>query len=152
MVNRKIKVIASLEKDARNYFFVRMLYSYIDSEEQPKSVFEIEDEELKDILVKISDEALQFHDRFKPNSIIIYYPSKNKIEYGENANYTEKNKIIAGTIPKNHFEGVDYMLSVLTVVNLRSSNFKDFGEILVQYEGKTMIVEDFNKLEYSLIT
>ena len=55
MSNQKIVAIAKLERDARNFFFVKMLYGYdISMIDNLKSVFEIDDTHLLMDLIDIS--------------------------------------------------------------------------------------------------
>lgn len=75
MESKKIKVIAKIERDARNYFFVKMLYGIVGSDRALETVYEIEDSRLFDTLIGISNEALKFLgiNNEVGNAIVIYY-------------------------------------------------------------------------------
>ena len=82
MIHKKIKVIAKIENNTQNLFFINMLYSLIDSRYGPETVENIEDNRLLDNIIDLSYMTIK---RF-PNHIcyrnsIIMYDSQNENYY-----------------------------------------------------------------------
>ena len=74
MIHKKIKVIAKIENNTQNLFFINMLYSLIDSRYGPETVENIEDNRLLDNIIDLSYMTIKRfpnHICFR-NSIIMY--------------------------------------------------------------------------------
>ena len=115
MTNKKIKAIAKVERDAQNFFFVKMLYGF-ENEGEPKTIYEIHDSDLKDDLISLSYMALEFFP-VRQNfgySIIIYDPETQYCYYDYWTDYTRPTKILVGTTPKNYFEEINYLIQMIS--------------------------------------
>lgn len=156
MANKKIKAVAKIKRDARNYFFVKMLYGIADSNESLETVYEIEDSRLFDTLIEISNEALKFLGKRNEigDAIIIYYTnhdSKYDRRYwwsgnGSDVNYKNPIKVVAGTIGTNDLKEINYLISRFS----KTISQNNMGEFWVQYEDKLMTAEEFYEFQKEL--
>lgn len=152
MANKRIKAVAKIERDARNYLFVKMLYGILGSNIE-ETVYQIEDSRLLDTLIGISNEALKFLGTRNEvgNAIVIYYTKKGwKSWYsnsGPDTDYTNPTKVIAGTVGTNELKEINYLIHRLSKTISRD----DIGEFWVQYEDKLMTEEEFYELQKKLL-
>lgn len=151
MENKKIKVVAKIERDARNYFFVKMLYGIVGSNRELETVYEIEDSRLFDTLIEMSNNALKFLGRNEVgNVIVIYYTRPGwKSWYSENgldADYTNPTKVIAGTLGTNDLNEINYLIGRISKV----ISVDDMGEFWIQYGEKLMTKEGFYDFQKEL--
>lgn len=147
MVNKKMKVIAKIERDAQNFFFVKMLYGY-ENEGEPKTIYEIEDSSLKDNAVVLSYRAL---DAFPVqndlgHSIIIYDPATKYCYHDYRTDYKMSIKILVGTIPRNNFDEINYLIHMLSKT-IEGNNLREF---CVQYKDKIMTEKEFYEFQKEL--
>lgn len=153
MANKKIKAVAKIERDARNYFFVKMLYGIVGSNRGLETVYEIEDSRLFDTLIGISNEALKFLGIRNEvgNAIVIYYTnhdSKSDRRYwwsgnGPDVDYTNPTKVIAGTVGTNDLTEINYLISKLS----KTISQNNIGEFWVQYGQKLMTKDEFYEFQ-----
>lgn len=147
MKSKKIKAIAKIERDAQNFFFVKMLYGYA-NEGETQTVYEIEDNILKDNLIALSYMAI---DSFPIRSdfgysIIIYNPETKYCHHGRLTNYKIANKIIVGTVPENYFDEINYLIQMISKIIERNN----LGEFYVQYKNKMMTAKEFYEFQKEL--
>lgn len=148
MINKKIKVIARIEKNAQNLFWVKMLYGFTDSKYEPDTVYNIEDNRLLDNLIGLSYMTLECFPNSKRigYSIIIYDPETTYYwHYNYRINYN--NKIIIGTIPKDRFKEINYIIQMIS----KTIEENNMGEFWVQYEDKMMTAEEFYEFQKELL-
>lgn len=149
MANKKIKAVAKIERDARNYFFVKMLYGIVGSNRGLETVYEIEDSRLFDTLIGMSNEALKFLGIRNEvgNTIVIYYTKYGwKSWYsnrGPDVDYTNPMKVIAGTAETNDLKEINYLISRLSKTIYQNN----MGEFWVQYGDKLMTEEEFYEFQ-----
>lgn len=153
MANKKIKAVAKIERDARNYFFVKMLYGIVGSNRELETVYEIEDTRLFDTLIGISNQALKFLGIRNEvgNAIVIYYTnhdSKTDRRYwysnsGPDVDYTNPTKVVAGTVGTNDSKVINYLIDRISKVISQD----DMGEFWVQYGEKLMTKEEFYEFQ-----
>ena len=147
MVNKKIKAIAKIERDAQNYFFVKMLYGYSDSQNELQTAYEIEDEGLKDNLVALSYTALNAFEYGKTidgDKTIVICDSKTKYPYhGYGTDYTAPDRIITGNIPLSQFKEINFLIRMISYIMKKEK----LGEFWVQYEDKTMTSKEFMEFQ-----
>lgn len=153
MANKKIKAVAKIERDARNYFFVKMLYGIVGSNRELETVYEIEDTRLFDTLIEISNEALKLLGIRNEvgNAIVIYYTnhdSKYDRRYwysnsGYNTDYTNPTKVIAGTVGTNELIEINYLIHRLS----KTISQNNMGEFWIQYGDKLMTEEEFYEFQ-----
>ncbi len=150
MVNKKIKAIAKVERDAKNYFFVKMLYGFSDSSNEPLMVYGIEDEGLIDNLVALSYIALNMFPcggRRECGNTIIIYDIITKYRYdGYYTDYTRPNNIIVGTTSMNNFEDINYLIRMIS----HTIEKEKMGEFFVQYKDKVMTEKEFYEFQDEL--
>lgn len=156
MESKKIRVVAKIETDARNYFFVKMLYGIADSARVLETVYQIEDTRLFDTLIGISNEALKFLGiRNKVgNAIVIYYTKdalkSNRMYWysnsGPDVDYTNPMKVIAGTVATNDWKEINYLISRIS----KTMEENNMGEFYVQYGNKLMSEEEFYEFQRKL--
>lgn len=147
MVNKKIKAIARIERDAQNFFFVKMLYAF-KNEGEPQTVYGIDDSDLKDNLIAMSCMALetfQVHNNIG-YSVIIYNPKTQYCYHDYRADYKMSNKILVGTIPMNNFDEINYLIHMIS----ETIEKNDMGEFYVQYKDKIMTEIEFYQFQKSL--
>lgn len=149
MANKKIKAIAKIERDAQNYFFVKMLYGY-ENEAEPQTIYSIEDRELKENLIALSCMALKtFKIEYRREigyTIIIYDPETKYCYHGYNTDYQMSAKIIVGTIPNNHFEDINYLIRMISY----TIDKYNMGEFWIQYNDRIMNKEEFYEFQKEL--
>lgn len=152
MANKKIKAVAKIERDARNYLFMKMLYGIVGSDTALETVYEIEDSRLFDTLIDMSNEALKFL-RIRnevENAIVIYYTKHGwKSWYansGPDVDYTNPMKVIAGTVGTNDTKEIKYLIHRISKVISQD----DMGEFWVQYGDKLMTKEEFYEFQKGL--
>lgn len=147
MENRKLKAIAKIERDAQNFFFVKMLYGY-ENEGEPQTIYGIEDSSLKEDLISLSYMALKEFPicRDFGYSIIIYNPENGYCYYDNWANYEMSSKIIVGTVPKNYFDEINYLIRMISKTMERNN----IGECWIQYKDKMMKEEEFYEFQNEL--
>ena len=143
MVNKSIKAIAKIERDARNYFFVKMLYGFSDTKNELKTIYEINDEGLMDNLVALSYTALNTFTcggRSDYGSEIVIYDviSKNRY-YGYHIDYREPNHIIVGTMAMPNFSHINYLIRMISFTMEK----ENIGEFFIQYKEEVMNCEEF---------
>jgi len=151
MVNKKIKVIAKIERDAQNFFFVKMYYGFMDSEiihYKERTVYEIEDKEFIDNLIALSYAALsRFRCGRNIGSTIVVYNTKTRVRSnGPYANYTDPDQIIVGTVPMINFEEINYLVHMMSFVMEKEK----LGEFFVQYKDKVMREDEFYEFQNKL--
>lgn len=155
MDSKKIKVVAKIERDARNYFFVKMLYGIKDSKCDPDTVYIIEDSRLLDNLVELSHEIFKNYEKFDiPKDFgfsknfemfVILYDINDKCCYTA-AWLGRPSKIIVGTTSTNNFMEINYLIKMISEVIKE----KDMGEFWVQYGDKLMTIEEFYEFQKKL--
>jgi len=145
---KRIEAIAKVERDAQNCFFVKMLYGYNISQEEPSTVYGIKDQKLLDDLANLSHTVLtrDVFDIERQKEIIMYDLKREQCYYGSQANYERKNRIIVGTTSRACFIEINYMLDRISQT-LKENNG---GEILVQYKDEVMTVEEFYQFQENL--
>lgn len=147
MVNKKIKAIAKIERDAQNNFFVKMLYGLTNSKYEPETVFQIEDIRLIDTLITLSNKAIEIFQINNVGTKIVIYEPKTKHTYsGYNTDYTIPSKIIVGTVSSNEFEDINYLVHMMSYTMKKH----DMGELWIQYENKLMSEEEFYEFQKEL--
>ncbi len=152
MESKKIKAIAKIERDARNYFFVKMLYGIVDSNRELETVYQIEDTRLFDTLIGISNEALKFLGKRNEvgNAIVIYYTKHGwKSWYsdsGPDVDYTNPMKVITGTVGTNELKEINYLINMLS----KTIKEDNMGEFWIQYGNKLMTKEEFYEFQKEL--
>lgn len=152
MESKKIKAIAKIKKDARNYFFVKMLYGIVGSDRVLETVYQIEDTRLFDTLIEMSNKALKYLGKRNEvgNAIVIYY-TKHGWKYwysnsGPDADYTNPTKVIAGTVETNDLKEINYLIGRISKI-IEEDNM---GEFWVQYGDKLMSKEEFYEFQKEL--
>lgn len=152
MDSKKIKVVAKIERDARNYFFVKMLYGITDSNSHLETVYQIEDTRLFDTLIGMSNEALKFLGTRNEvgNAIVIYYTKHGwKSWYansGPDVDYENPMKVIAGTVGTNDLKEINYLINMIS----KTIKENNIGEFWVQYGDKLMTKEEFYEFQKEL--
>lgn len=156
MENKRIKAVAKIERDARNYFFVKMLYGIVGSNIKVQTVYQIEDSRLFNTLIEMSNEALKFLGIRNEvgNTIVIYYTkhgSRSDRRYwysnsGLDADYTNPTKVIAGTVGTNDLKEINYLISRLS----KTISQNNMGEFWVQYGEELMSEEEFYEFQKEL--
>lgn len=152
MENKKIKAIAKIERDAQNYFFVKMLYGIVGSNIEVETVYQIEDSRLFDTLIGMSNEALKFLgiNSEVGNAIVIYYTRPGyKCWYsnsGPDADYTNPTKVIAGTVGTNDLKEINYLIGRVS----KTIEENNMGEFWVQYGNKLMTKGEFYEFQKEL--
>lgn len=148
MVNKKIKVIAKIERDAQNLFFVKILYGFTDSKHEPDTVYTIEDSRLLDNLIGLSYMALENFpvSRDFGYSIVIYDPETKDCYSGPWTDYKVPTKIIVGTDPRRYFDEINYLIQMLS----KTIEENNMGELWVQYGDKLMTEEEFYEFQKEL--
>lgn len=152
MVNKKIKVIAKIERDAMNYLFIKMLYGIKDSQYEPDTVYTIEDSRLLDNLIELSHRTFEKFDSIPKDfgfskdfeMSIILYDINNKCcctAAWLGRPYT----IIVGTTSQNYFKKINYLIKMISEVIKE----KNMGEFWVQYGDKLMTEEEFYEFQKS---
>lgn len=152
MVNKKIKAIAKIERDAMNYYFVKMLYGIEDSKYYPDTVYTIEDSRLLDNLIGLSHKALEKIDIPSDYGFltdfemyVILYDINDKSCY--TATWLGRpSKIIAGTTSQNNFIKINLLIKIIS----ESIKEKDMGEFWVKYGDKLMTEEEFYEFQKEL--
>lgn len=148
MKNKKIKAIAKIERDAKNFFFVKMLYGFEESQRKPQTIFEMKDVEVYDSLVILSRKALsnfQCCSSFTGDRIIVYNP-EGKYSQPAFQSYAHNNPIIIGTEPSNSFRDINYLARMLDY----TMNEEKIGEFFVQYKEQIMRIEAFYEFQKNL--
>lgn len=148
MANKKLKVVAKIERDAQNFFFVKMLYGYTNSQEGVQTVYAIKDKELLEKLIYLSHSALIGASRVSEygNTIIIYdVPSKCCYNVYR-TNYAADNKIIVGTTSRMIFSEINYLLHIVS----KTIEKEEMGEFFVQYKDEVMTIEEFYEFQDKL--
>lgn len=148
MVNKEIKVVAKIERDAQNFFFAKMLYGFKDSENELQTVYGIEDENLIDNIVALSYMALNtFGCGINVGSTIIIYDTKSQHRHsGYHTDYTAPNQIIVGTTPMPNFEDINYLIRMLSYM-IKKEKMGDFS---IRYKDKEMTVDEFYEFQKEL--
>ncbi len=152
MESKRIKAIAKIERDTRNYIFVKMLYGIAGSNIE-ETVYQIEDTRLFDTLIGMSNEALKFLGTRNEvgNAIVIYYTREGwKSWYsnsGTDTDYTNPTKVIAGTVGTNELKEINYLIHRLS----KTISQDDMGEFWVQYEEELMTEEEFYEFQNKLL-
>lgn len=147
MKNKKIKAIAKIERDAKNFFFVKILYGFEDSQTEPQTVFEMEDLELFESLIILFQKVHHnfICDRINANKIIVYSP-ETKYTY----NASDKNNggvyIFIGTESHVSWEYINYLARMLDY----TMNKEKMGEFFVQYKDKIMKIKEFYEFQKNL--
>lgn len=145
MVNKKIKAIAKIERNSRNLFFAKMLYGLTNSKYEPETAFQIEDSRLIDTLITLSNKAIGIFQIYG-TKIVIYEPKTKRTYSGYNTDYTIPSKIIVGTVPSSEFEGINYLIYMMSDTIKKH----DMGELWIQYENKLMSEEEFYEFQKEL--
>ena len=148
MSNQKIVAIAKLERDARNFFFVKMLYGYdISMIDNLKSVFEIDDTHLLMDLIDISTLALSVYKCRETigNTILLYNPDQKFCYTADNIYHDDEFKIIVGTEAHNEFSDINYLVRMLSQTIHAYS-----GTFAVQYKNKIMSEKEFYEFQGEL--
>ncbi len=150
MIHKKIKVIAKIENNTQNLFFINMLYSLIDSRYGPETVENIEDNRLLDNIIDLSYMTIK---RF-PNHIcfrnsIIMYDSQNENYYYNGYKMDDRlyTKIIIGTSPKKNFGQINYLIQMMS----KTIEENNMGEFKVQYKDRIMTKEQFYEFQKELL-
>lgn len=144
MENGKIRAIAKIERDAENYFFLKMLYGD-EADINLKTVYEIEDACLIAKLVEMSKNALRIFSIRSFKTIVLYNPVNKWRFHGLDLG-NEENKILAGTISASDFDEINYLIHMISDVLKK----KDMGSLVVSYEDKIMSEIEFHKFQESL--
>jgi len=148
MVNKKIKVVAKIERDAKNFFFVKMLYGFKENEDELQTVYAIEEEGLIDNIVGLSYLSLNnFKCGRDIGSTIIVYDKETEYCYsGYHIDYTEPNRIIVGTEPMLHFADINYLIRMISYT-IKKEKMGDFS---IKYNDQEMTADEFYKFQNEL--
>lgn len=141
MVNKKMKVIVKLERDAQNFFFVKVLYGFLDSKEDPKTVYAITDEGLKDNIIALSYMVLQSFPFSRDFGItmVVLNPKNGYCYSGIWADYKRSDNVIVGTTPITHFEEINCLVRFIS----KTIKENQLGDFYVQYNDKILKEEEF---------
>ena len=145
----KIRVVARIERDVRNFFFVRLLYSFSELPDNLRTVYEINDRNLLTKIVNMSQAVLYEANNGigLRNSIVAY----NVIEKHCTGNLYMARRVvpniaISGTVAQVNFDEINYLLVLISKVMIR----EDLGEFLVEYNGKNMSFDEFYSFQQNL--
>lgn len=142
----KIKVVARIERDARNFFFVRLLYSFTELPDNLRTAYEITDRELLAKIIKMSQIVLyEAKDSMILGNLLVAY---NVIEKRCTSNLYVARRVvpdivIAGTSEQANFAEINYLLGLISNVMIR----ENLGEISVQHNGKNMSCNEFYNIQ-----
>lgn len=145
----KIKVVAKIERDVRNFFFVRLLYSFSELPDNLCTVYEIADGELLTKIINMSQTVLceASSSMILGNSLVSYNVIEKRCTgnlYG--ACRAVPNFVIAGTLPQVDFNEINYLIGLISKVMIR----ENLGEFLVQYNEKNMSYKEFYSFQQNL--
>lgn len=150
MANKKINAIAKIERDARNFFFVKMLYGY-ENEVDPQVIYSIENIEFKQSLSALSNKALKTFkiEYYKEvgGSIIIYDYKDKYCYYGYNVDYQKPDTIIVGTMPHNYFGDINYLIYMISY----TIDKYNLGDLWIECDGKKMTEKEFYEFQKELL-
>ncbi len=142
-------VVAKIERDAQNLFFVKMLYGHRGDKEL-QTVYEIQEKRMIDNLKALACKVIEEYPvkREIGNTIIMYNPEKKFCFHGPRADYRIPTKIIAGTTPKASFDDINYLFQMIE----KTIEKNMMGVFLVQYKDKNMrmTVDEFYEFEKEL--
>ena len=145
-MKRKIKVIAKIERDAKNWFFVKILYGYADSEEKLKTVYKINHKELQQDLISLSYIVFKgISLGYDEKSIIFYDVVKRTNSQGYDT-YEGPNKIVVGTNSNVEFSTINHLVHLLSYAIEKEK----LGEFFVQYNDELMTEEAFYEFQRRL--
>lgn len=139
---KEIIAVAQLEKDARNFFFIKMLYGY--SKNELHTVYEIEDEKLLEDLIEFSSNALKYENCIYCGDKIILFDTKKKyFKYSIKLYY---DSIIVGTLPDARWDEMNYLVRLISLAMKKG----DRGKFFIQYKDKIMNEEEFYEAQDEL--
>lgn len=145
MASREMKVAIKIERDAQNFFFAKVLYGFLDSKEELKTVYAINDEELLNNIISLSSMALKNFpfSRTFGGTIIIRNTENKHCYFGKWATGTQSNNIITGTTSVVEFSEINCLIRIFSHIMKKEK----MGEFCVQYNEKFLKEEEFLKLQ-----
>ena len=145
----KIKVVAKIERDVKNFFFVKLLYSFSELPDNLHTVYEITDRNLLTKIINMSRDVLyEVNSSVFSNSSVVAY---NVVEKRCTSNlYVARkvvpNTVIAGTVAQVNFDEINNLIALISKVMMR----ENLGEFLVDYNGKSMSCKEFYDFQQNL--
>lgn len=148
MKNRELYAVAQVERDAKDRFFVRMLYGFTHENGVVCSPAAIDDSRKLDVLIGMTNSAvLDFPcGNYHGNTIVVYHPNSDKYYEGSYAVYRVPNTIITGTDPADTLKDVNYVIQMISHTITKEKT----GKFQVEYEGKKMSAEEFYEFQKGL--
>lgn len=138
-------VVAKIERDARNFFFVRMLYGH-GANKKLQTVYEIQEKKMRDNVIALACDAIEAYPvkRDTGDTIIIYNTEEKICSYGPQTDYSIPTKMIAGTTPAPYFYDIKYLLQMIE----KTMEKNMMGDFWVEYkEGLRMTVDELYELK-----
>lgn len=141
----KIRVVARIERDVRNFFFVRMLYTFSELPNNLRTVYEITDKNLLAKIINLSHSLLCEANNIFSETLIVAYNvvEKQCTRSLYIARRVVPDIVIAGTSAQANFAEINYLLGLISNVMIR----ENLGEISVQHNGKNMSCNEFYNIQ-----
>lgn len=148
MRNKELYVVARVERDAKNLFFVRMLYGFTHEKEALCSPATIDDSRMLDVLIGMTHSALSDFPcgNYCGSTIIVYNTNNGGYYHGSYSEYKVPDTIITGTKSADTLKDVNYLIRMISHTVTKNN----MGEFCVEYEGKKMSAEEFYEFQKGL--